>query len=79
MHTLALKRLNTNESFNNFIWLKIKPKNNFVHLDTLEVGVYDAVTSFNIGNAGKCLVFKKLGLPVGEYCIEVLKNMTWCA
>lgn len=36
-----------------------------------KLGVYDA---FNIENVGKCLVLKKLGLPVGKNCVEVLKK-----
>lgn len=36
------KTQNLNESFNNVIWKRMS-KNNFVRLNTLQVGVYDSV------------------------------------
>ena len=52
------KTQNVNESFNNLIWTRI-PKNVFVRLQTLQLGVYDAVGVFNCGNIIKCKVLKK--------------------
>ena len=42
-------RQNQNESYNATVWDRI-PKTTFVELKTFEIGVYDAVAHFNIGN-----------------------------
>lgn len=65
---------NPNESFNNVLWTRV-PKRDFVSLETLKFGAYDAVATFNKGNIAKCLVLEKLGLPVGKECATVLKAM----
>lgn len=64
---------NVSESLNSVIWQRI-PKNIFVSLQTLKLGVYDAVSAYNIGNLSKCRVFKKLGLKPGYYCIHGLRE-----
>ncbi|GFY20962.1 uncharacterized protein TNCV_3990061 [Trichonephila clavipes] len=49
---------NPNESINNVIWSRV-PKKTFVHLETLSFGTYDAIVSFNKGNATKLDILKK--------------------
>ena len=46
---------NGNDSLNHMIWNSL-PKHIFVVLDTLVLGVRDAVLTFNVGNISKCQV-----------------------
>ncbi|GFW75151.1 uncharacterized protein TNCV_448561 [Trichonephila clavipes] len=46
------KTQNPNESFHNVVWSRV-PKATFVQIETLPLGVYDAVCSFNDGNVSK--------------------------
>ncbi|GFS67454.1 uncharacterized protein TNCV_1610351 [Trichonephila clavipes] len=46
------KTQNPNESFHNVVWSRV-PKATFVQIETLSLGVYDAVCSFNDGNVSK--------------------------
>ncbi|GFU34084.1 uncharacterized protein TNCV_3198931 [Trichonephila clavipes] len=65
---------NPNESINNVIWSRV-PKKTFVHLETLSFGTYDAIASFNKGNATKLDILKKLNIEPGYYatcCMERL-------
>ncbi|GFY18938.1 uncharacterized protein TNCV_3876261 [Trichonephila clavipes] len=48
---------NPNESINNVIWSRV-PQKTFVHLETLSFGTYDAIASFNKGNATKLDILK---------------------
>jgi hypothetical protein len=57
---------NVNENFNGVIWTKV-PKTVFVGIDSLRVGVYEAVITFNEGAVGRLKVLDKLGL---EYSNE---------
>lgn len=63
-----------NESFNNVVWAKI-PKRVFVRLETLKLGVYDAVLTFNDGQSSKLDVYKKLGLSLSEKSVSALRDM----
>ena len=60
------KTQNANESFNAKIWDRI-PKNNYVSLDNLKFGVYDAVGNYNIGMKSTVLIFEKLEMIPGAY------------
>ena len=51
------KTQNANESFNNVVWSRI-PKNVFVGMSTLELGVLDAVITFNDGYSGRLQVLE---------------------
>ena len=55
------KTQNQNESFNGTIWNRI-PKDTYVGLRQLELGVYDALSHFNIGNKATILIYQKLGM-----------------
>lgn len=66
------KTQNLNESYNNVLW-SIIPKRIFVSLETLSVGAYEAVASFNMGQISKCKVLKALGVNVGQECIKAMK------
>ena len=60
---------NQNESFNAMIWSRI-PKSTYVLFSQLQLGVYDAVANFNIGRKASILIFEKLNMIPGKYCLE---------
>ena len=59
------KTQNHNESFNGIVWNRI-PKTTYVRFDQFQVGVYDAVCHFNIGNNAVIKIYEKLGLKPGN-------------
>lgn len=65
---------NPNESFNNVVWAKI-PKRVFMRLDTLRLGIYDAVLFFNEGHSSKLDIYKKLGLSLRAKSVDALREM----
>lgn len=65
---------NPNESFNNVIWKRV-PKTEFVGIETLKLGVNDAVLSFNDGNIAKSSVLKNLGCTLSPNTIDGLKKI----
>lgn len=68
------KTQNVNEFFNNIVWSRI-PKNVFVGRKTLEIGVFDAILTFNDGNLGRLQVLKGLGISdCGINTVEALKK-----
>lgn len=64
---------NPSESLNNVIWSRI-PKSTFVMKTTLELGVYEAVAGFNMGNIVKCMVLEKCGIIPGSRCVREMKK-----
>lgn len=68
------KTQNPNESLNNVIWSVI-PKRTFVGLNTLRLGVYDAVLKYNDGHFPKTLVMEEIGLDPGHYFLKILKSL----
>ncbi|GFT51656.1 uncharacterized protein TNCV_2633101 [Trichonephila clavipes] len=66
------KTQNPNESFHNVIWSRV-PKATFVQIETLSLGVYDAVCSFNDGNVLKLKMFQKMGVEPGEFSVSAMK------
>lgn len=56
---------NANESFNNLIWTRV-PKTVFVGLDTLKIGVRDAVLSFNEGAISRVNVLENIDVGCGR-------------
>ncbi|GBN18910.1 hypothetical protein AVEN_103322-1 [Araneus ventricosus] len=66
------KTQNNNKSFNNVIWT-ILPKETFVEMQSLTLGVNIAVLLFNSGNLGLLDVFKNLGVSLGQ---ETVKNFS---
>ncbi|GFU30997.1 uncharacterized protein TNCV_3953301 [Trichonephila clavipes] len=66
------KTQNPNESFQNVVWSRV-PKATFVQIETLSLGVYDAVCSFNYGNVSKLKIFQKMGVEPGEFSVSVMK------
>ncbi|GBM17098.1 hypothetical protein AVEN_133352-1 [Araneus ventricosus] len=58
------KTQNYNESFNNVV-RSIVPKETFVELQTLRLGISIAIILFNSGFAGLLSVFQKLGVLTG--------------
>ncbi|GBN01945.1 hypothetical protein AVEN_159615-1 [Araneus ventricosus] len=65
------KTQNCNESFNNVVW-SIVPKETFVELQTLRLGINIAIILFNSGSAGLRPVFQKLGVLTGPDLRDVL-------
>ena len=63
------KTQNQNESFNVMIWDRI-PKTRYLSLTQLELGVYDAVTNFNIGKKASVLIYEKLNLIPGTFTLQ---------
>ncbi|GFU73611.1 uncharacterized protein TNCV_3429061 [Trichonephila clavipes] len=66
------KTQNSNESFHNVIWSHVS-KATFVQIETLSLGVYDVVCSFNDGNVSKLKIIQKMGVERGEYSISAMK------
>ena len=60
------KTQNQNESFNRMIWDRI-PKTTFVGKEVFELGVYDAVSNFNMGTEAVKLILGKLGIEPGRF------------
>ena len=57
---------NQNESFNGMIWNRV-PKGTYVGFRQFDIGVRDAVSHFNVGNAATILTYEKLGMDPGHY------------
>ena len=67
------KTQNQNESVNNVIWSRI-PKMTFVNFKSLELGVLEAVSSFNDGCVSNLLLLKEAGVEPGLNCIKMMKS-----
>lgn len=65
---------NVNESLNNVIWSRL-PKKTFVGKDILELGVYDAIASFNLGLVTKCQVLDSIKIKPGCHMISAMKAL----
>ncbi|GFX70517.1 uncharacterized protein TNCV_874911 [Trichonephila clavipes] len=66
------KTQNPNESFHNVVWSRV-PKATFVQIETLSLGVYDVVCSFNDGNVSKLKMLQKMGVEPGEFSVSAMK------
>lgn len=51
------------------IWERL-PKTTYVSLTQFRFVVYDAVANYNIGRKASVLVYKKLSMIPGRYCIK---------
>ncbi|GFV82097.1 uncharacterized protein TNCV_2789951 [Trichonephila clavipes] len=69
---LHVKTQNPDESFHNVVWSRV-PKATFVQIETLSLGVYDAVCSFNDGNVSKLKMLQKMGVEPGEFSVSAMK------
>ena len=67
------KTQNQNESLNGMIWDRL-PKGVFVGSDVLHVGVYDAVSHFNIGCKSALNVLTNMGMNPGVFCTAEMKS-----
>ena len=65
---LDCKTQNQNESFNGMVWNRV-PKTVFVGPDVMHLGVYDAVSHFNIGASPSIKTLEKMGIGSGDYCV----------
>ncbi|GFX02252.1 uncharacterized protein TNCV_138281 [Trichonephila clavipes] len=68
------KTQNPNESFHNVVWSRV-PKATFVQIETLSLGVYDAVCSFNDGNVSKLKMLQKNGRRTREFSVSAMKPL----
>ncbi|GBM54287.1 hypothetical protein AVEN_234112-1 [Araneus ventricosus] len=65
---------NPNESFNNCVWERI-PKNTFVGINTLKIGVIDAVLCFNDDVYSRTEALKNLGITPGKNTYDSFKKI----
>ena len=72
----CLKGLTQNvcESFNSLIWIRV-PKSTYRSIDSIKLGVYDAVICSNESYSHRLKVFDKLKLNYIEQTIESFKNL----
>ena len=63
---------NANESFNGMIWNRI-PKANHVGINTLSLGVYDAIAHFNDGAIAAYKILKSVGIKPGKHMVSGLQ------
>lgn len=68
------KTQNCNEAFNNVLWSRV-PKTTFVGVHTLELGLYDAVLTFNEGACGRLKVLKKLNIHPGYNTTKIIQEI----
>lgn len=64
---------NPSESLNNIVWLRL-PKTPFMVKRALELGVYQAVASFNEVNIAKCQILSNPGISPGKKRVNFLKK-----
>ena len=69
--------LNQNESFNGMIWQQV-PKSIYIRSDAFQLGVYDAMAHFNIGNQATITVFEALGMKSGSLCPAGVNDANRC-
>lgn len=62
------KTQNANESLNGMIWNRV-PKATYVGIVQLELAVYDAVATFNVGRKATLDIFDKLNITVGDFML----------
>ena len=63
---LHSKTHNQNECFNGIIWERI-PKTVYVRYDQLQLGIYDAISHFDIGKKAIIEVYQALNIDPGRY------------
>lgn len=65
---------NVNGSCNQVIWTRI-PKNAFISMRTLELGLYDAVSNYNDGNVSNCRVFSSIDIQPEFEVADDMQNL----
>ena len=63
------KTQNQNECFNALIWQRL-PKTKFNALTQLELATYDAVAQFNIGRKATIMIYEKMNMIPGIFCVK---------
>lgn len=71
---LKEKSQNPNESLHNIVWSWI-PKRTFSGLDILNLGIFDAMLSYNDGYLSKIKVLEYLGLSAVRNTVEYIKRL----
>ena len=65
---LDCKTQNQNESLNGMIWNRL-PKQVFIQSDVLQLGVYDAISHFNLGACAAIKTLEQMEINAGEHCL----------
>ncbi|KAG8293386.1 hypothetical protein J6590_018798 [Homalodisca vitripennis] len=60
-------------AWNSIIWNRL-PKSTFVMKNTLDLGIHEAIATFNDGNITKCKILSKFSISPGPMCINTMKN-----
>ena len=68
------KTQNQNEAVNGMVWQRI-PKKVFVGRELLEMGLYDAISHFNIGTRAVLLLLEALNINPGKYTEDECKSL----
>ncbi|GFT28491.1 uncharacterized protein TNCV_429041 [Trichonephila clavipes] len=66
------KTPNPNESFNHCIWERL-PKTTFLSIESMKIGVMDAVITFNDGAQSRIRVLEEIGIIPGHYMRKALR------
>ena len=62
-------RQNVNESFNSLIWIRV-PKTVYHSLDSISLGMYDAVICCNLHYSGRLKVLDELTVSYSQKCVK---------
>ncbi|GFT14906.1 uncharacterized protein TNCV_3483551 [Trichonephila clavipes] len=65
---------NPNERVNNAICSRV-PKNIFVQIEALSLGICDVISSFNMGNVSKPEILRKLNIESGDYTVKAMERL----
>ncbi|GFU96393.1 uncharacterized protein TNCV_89691 [Trichonephila clavipes] len=74
------KTQNPNESFNHCIWERL-PKNTFLSIESMKIGVLDVVITFNDGALSRISVLEEIGIKPGHYkrkALRIIDNKRVC-
>ncbi|GFW29571.1 uncharacterized protein TNCV_1549821 [Trichonephila clavipes] len=74
------KTQNPNESFNHCIWERLS-KTTFLSIESMKIGVMDAVITFNDGAQSRIRVLEEIGIKPGHYmrkALRIIENKRVC-
>lgn len=65
---------NVCESLNSFVWSRL-PKSTLFQRKTLEIGVFEAIATYDEGNINEGRILQNLGIPPGTNRIKRMKRV----
>ena len=68
------RAVNQNESFKGMVWNRF-PKTRYVGFTQFQMGFYDVIANFNIGQKASILIFQKCGLNPGVNTMQSCDRM----